>query len=256
MRSSFYFLPFTQKCFETPDGTPLPVDFFDTKSWSDLNISPVARYLEEDGMEGERREEREDAQVAEDRVGGLGPAMGEGMTLGDSEAGVEERDGEVPFPEQSGQGRKSVEISRKSLDMSRKEGKDTVEEGKKDDAQIAEYLQRTLRRVETFHAELSSLYDPALAHLYPPLCILTSQRTPTVRGVITPSYSAIPDNPYDQLLFAAGDGIVLFDSAKELPGGEDRWMKHLTAVEESVHGHVSLLGDLDAVRRCLVRLYG
>ena len=103
---------------------------------------------------------------------------------------------------------------------------------------------------------MTSLYDPSRATSYPPMCILTSQKTATVRGVISPSYESIPVEPYDHLLFGAGDGIVLYESAKRLPGGPDRWNRHLVGVEESQHGHVSLLGDLDGIRRCLGKLYG
>ena len=45
MRSSFYFLPQTGLCFETPEGAPLPVDFYDPHSWSTYNLSPVTAGL-------------------------------------------------------------------------------------------------------------------------------------------------------------------------------------------------------------------
>lgn len=87
------------------------------------------------------------------------------------------------------------------------------------------------------------------------MCILSSQKTPTVRGVITDSYETIKGGDYSQLLFDKGDGIVSYVSATELPGGKDKWMKHVVGIEESSHGHVSLLGDLSTVRKCLEKLY-
>lgn len=53
----------------------------------------------------------------------------------------------------------------------------------------------------------------------------------------------------------AGDGIVLYSSASSLPGGPDRWNKHLKGVVESSFGHVSLVGDVENIRKCLVELY-
>lgn len=85
------------------------------------------------------------------------------------------------------------------------------------------------------------------------MTILTSHKTPTVRGVITDSYQTIPDDDYSRLLFGAGDGIVLYDSATELPG---LWGNHLKGIVESKMGHVSLLGDLEAVKKSLKGLEG
>lgn len=266
MRSSYYFLPLDHACFETPDGTPLPVDFYDTKSWSDLNLSPVAGYLFDEGKERQRRENREEAERAEDVVGVSGvmePSLG-------GEDDSDGREDEVALPEvqeeMEGPPRRPKHPGRTV----------TALELKTEDKQIAAYLAKTLERVKNvrcpftssfeppltkhpdpqFHAELTSFYDPAKAASYPPMVMLTSRKTPTVRGVITPSYDAIAPHFYDHLLYGEGDGIVLYDSAKSLPGGEDRWNRHLVGVEESTHGHVSLLGDLDAVRRCLAKLYG
>ena len=67
----------------------------------------------------------------------------------------------------------------------------------------------------------------------------------------------------------SGDGIVLYESASRLPGdpelegrkrtgdpANDRWHAHLRGVVETNHGHVGMLGDLDAVRKCFELLYG
>lgn len=113
------------------------------------------------------------------------------------------------------------------------------------------------------------MYDPSKAHLYPPLAVLTSSKTPTVRGVLVSSREAIVKEGYERLLWAEGDGIVLHQSAIRLPGDpevegrertgrpeDDKWMVHLQGVVETSHGHVGLLGDLDGVRKGLELLYG
>lgn len=62
---------------------------------------------------------------------------------------------------------------------------------------------------------------------------------------------------------------MLYESASRLPGdpelegrkrtgdpANDRWHAHLRGVVETNHGHVGMLGDLDAVRKCFELLYG
>ncbi|KAM0749622.1 hypothetical protein T439DRAFT_314947 [Meredithblackwellia eburnea MCA 4105] len=130
------------------------------------------------------------------------------------------------------------------------------------DKENMEYLARNLARAKEFRRQLVDLYDPSKAIDYPPLCILASQKTATVRGVLASSYETIHSNMYEQLLFGAGDGIVCYDSARSLPGPVATpcntpvgWNSHLKGVVESNFGHVSLLGDLQAVGKCLEKLW-
>lgn len=107
-----------------------------------------------------------------------------------------------------------------------------------------------------FNEALLSLYNPRLTTSYPPIAIITSRKTPTVRGVqLSTETSTIRSaaETYEHLLFGEGDGIVTFQSARTLPG---QWNNHLRGVEESGFGHVSLLGDLDTVRKALELVEG
>lgn len=261
MRSSFYFLPLSSQCFETPNGEELPVDFFSPQAWSDYNISPVASALLDPEGEAKQRRRLQNRLEAQ-RASEGGDMLEPNLAAHDGEEDDEEIevDGEEE-PETAGTGTKTPPPSPPNG------------MGSSSDEAIKSYLSTTLQRVQKvrspfvalsfvadgssqFHAELTDLYDPAKSHLYPPMVVLTSQKTPTVRGVLSPTYDAIKTGHYEHLLFGEGDGIVLYDSARELPGGEGRWMRHLKGVEESSHGHVSLLGDLGGVRRCLEKLYG
>ncbi|KAI5481214.1 hypothetical protein MNV49_005649 [Pseudohyphozyma bogoriensis] len=235
MRSTFYFLPSTGKCFETPDGTELPIDFFDPQTWSDHNLSPVTGHLFDPDSKEKERQRRENRLEAQKAAGGGGLEP----NLANEGVGV---DGSAIASE--------VEEVVQEGEATSKDEREPVPASS--DKVIGAYLKKTLNRVEKFHQEILDGYDPSKQHLYPPMCILTSQRTPTVRGVMTTSYDSIKDENYDHLLFGPGDGIVLYESAKSLPG---RWQNGLVGVEESVHGHVSLLGDLDGVRRCMARLH-
>jgi hypothetical protein len=120
-----------------------------------------------------------------------------------------------------------------------------------DDSDIAAYLQRTLDRVQRFHADLTSLYDPAKAHLYPALGLIASNATPTVRGVRVDTEDDIAAGDFSRLLFDHGDGIVLHSSATALP---TPWRAHLRTTEMSSFGHVSLLSDLATVDRALEKI--
>jgi hypothetical protein len=80
---------------------------------------------------------------------------------------------------------------------------------------------------------------------------LTNSKIPTVRGVQVKSRKTIPTEKYDSLLYAEGDGIVTYDSARTLPG---EWGKQLKGVVETNHGHVAMLSDIAAVRKAIALL--
>ncbi|RMD42983.1 hypothetical protein DV735_g2107, partial [Chaetothyriales sp. CBS 134920] len=89
------------------------------------------------------------------------------------------------------------------------------------------------------------------ANQYPPHAILFGKTVPTVYGVRVASREAIlHSDAFDDLAFAAGDGVVLA-SAAQLPPGY-RCVRDGRV--ESDRGHVGLLGDLEAVGRCLAAL--
>ncbi|SGY12059.1 BQ5605_C011g06374 [Microbotryum silenes-dioicae] len=119
------------------------------------------------------------------------------------------------------------------------------------DADISEYLERTLERVKKFYHDIDTLFDPAKIDLYPKIALITSRKTATARGIVTDSYDTIASTPYTRLLFGEGDGIVTYESASSLPGP---WNDLVKGVVESNFGHVSLLADIDAVARCFEAL--
>ncbi|GAA5979250.1 hypothetical protein JCM11641_001973 [Rhodosporidiobolus odoratus] len=164
---------------------------------------------------------------------------------------------------EGGGGKGGVEVVSRQL---REEEERLARQAKEEDT-VRRYLERSLGRAEQFHHSLQANYRPSLSAHYPPIAILSSRSTPTVRGVLSTSASTIITEGYDRLLWGEGDGIVLFETATRLPGdpevwggkrGRDhgKWQEHLKGVVESQNGHVSLLGDLDGVRKCLELLYG
>lgn len=114
-----------------------------------------------------------------------------------------------------------------------------------------EYLTRTLASVLAFKAALSHKPDIQAANAYPPAAVLFAKNTPTVYGAFVESREAIKyDDAFDELAFAAGDGVVLA-SAAQLPNGY-RCVRNGRV--ESERGHVGLLGDIEGVGKCLLAI--
>ncbi|KAI9924079.1 hypothetical protein ASPWEDRAFT_109410 [Aspergillus wentii DTO 134E9] len=110
------------------------------------------------------------------------------------------------------------------------------------------YLERTLAEVYRFKQELA--YNPIhqSENRYPPCAVLYGKSVPTVYGARVWSREQIKhQDAYDDLAFAAGDGVCLA-SAAMLPSGY-RIIKD--GLVKSDRGHVGLLGDLEGVGQCL-----
>ena len=110
------------------------------------------------------------------------------------------------------------------------------------------YLTRMLAEVLAFKRAL--VYRPEMQkqNLYPPLALMFGDTVPTVYGARVSSKEAIKyTDAFDDLTFAAGDGVVLA-SAAQLPDGY-RCVKGGRV--KSDRGHVGLLGDLEGVGQAL-----
>ena len=114
-------------------------------------------------------------------------------------------------------------------------------------SQAIPYLERTLADAKAFRQGLQ--FRPELKERYPPMVVLYSKTTPTVRAAKVDGREGIkmPD-VYDELVFGAGDGVCLARAAM-LPEGYRCVRK--VAVDR---GHVSLLGELEGVGRCVEAL--
>ncbi|GAA5891620.1 hypothetical protein JCM8208_007344 [Rhodotorula glutinis] len=261
-------------CFETPRGEPIPVDFFDPQTWATYALNNVPA-----GMDFERPYLRPQtgSNGAGDGDDGMREHGSNPLSAFGAPGNLGERSSAFPGVDLAGNVEEAVERVTEQLGeaWAQENDADASEETMRLRRQAREvdtvrrYLARTLERAREFQDDLIRLYDPAKAHLYPPLAILTSHKTPTVRGVLVTSRDHIVSEGYERLLWAEGDGIVLHESAIRLPGDpevegrartgrpeDDKWMVHLQGVVETTHGHVGLLGDLDGVRQGMQLLYG
>lgn len=113
------------------------------------------------------------------------------------------------------------------------------------------YLGRTLAEVRQFKEELAFNPTHQSENRYPPFAVLFGKSVPTVYGARVWSREQIKyQDAYDDLAFAAGDGVCLA-SAAMLPQG---YRIIRDGLVKSDRGHVGLLGDLDGVGRCLKAL--
>jgi pimeloyl-ACP methyl ester carboxylesterase len=115
-----------------------------------------------------------------------------------------------------------------------------------------EYLKRTLPQVKRFREELAHNVAYQSQNLYPPLTVIYGKTEPTVCGARVRGRDGIAQtDAYDDLVFASGDGVVLAKAA-QLPEG---YRAARGGVVASERGHVTLLGDLEAVGKCLNALH-
>lgn len=111
------------------------------------------------------------------------------------------------------------------------------------------YLTRTLAQTLSFKHQLSFSPTHAASNVYPPLSILYSTSVPTVLAARVSSRQAIKCvDAYDDLAFASGDGVCLAKAAM-VPTGYKLVKGGMVRTER---GHVGLLGDLEAVGKCLL----
>ncbi|KAF2433645.1 hypothetical protein EJ08DRAFT_647319 [Tothia fuscella] len=115
-------------------------------------------------------------------------------------------------------------------------------------AKAVEYLKRTLAEVKDFKENLAFIPSHAENNLYPPAAVIYGKSEPTVYGARVSGRVGIKRaDAYDDLAFASGDGVVLARAAM-LPEG---YKAVRGGVVASDRGHITLLGDLEAVGRCL-----
>ncbi|KAL2074766.1 hypothetical protein VTL71DRAFT_8545 [Oculimacula yallundae] len=110
------------------------------------------------------------------------------------------------------------------------------------------YLERTLRETKQFKQELHVNPQHSAANAYPPLALIYGKAIPTCCGAKVDGIDSIPcADVYDNLAFASGDGVCLAKEAMLPEGYKVAYGGRIS----SDRGHVTLLGDLNAVGRAI-----
>jgi hypothetical protein len=262
IRTSFALLPLDGKCFfNKHTKEEYPVDFFDPKSWTECRLSPCL------GPALPRPEQPKDSNLS---VSGLLNAMSQALpTFPSRKFSISKGSS---GPSSSGEASKgATDVVRNAADKVAEGGAEgagmgpQMAQGQSPSTSISsepnpatavtipydkavEYLTRTLAEVKQFKQELDHIPAHTASNSYPPVALIYGKTTPTVYGAKVESREAIPRaDCYDELAFASGDGVVLARAAM-VPEG---YSVVRGGVVSSDRGHITLLGDLEAVGRCL-----
>lgn len=257
LRTSFALLPDDGFCFvNKTTGEEYPVDFFDPKDWAKYCWSPcVGTPL----------------QVTRGRTSTLGtlrdfsgrlPSPLRNRGFSDS-AGHDARPHQINGREMRTDAARTAEVTNdrtlapqmgtlnNNSAATKQQHQQAQMQARHDPQALVRsmaYLTRTLADVKQFRSKTAHLPEHAVENAYPPLAIIYGKEVPTVYAAHVTSREAIARTDcYDNLLFQSGDGVVLAREAM-LPPGYD-------LVKDGRHstdrGHITMLGDLDAVGRAL-----
>ena len=260
MRTSFVLLPEDGKCFiDKETGERYDMDFFDANTWDEYRLSPCIKPPLASGVSEHRK--------------GLISALSEGLTSLPSAKRSSWGFGRDASPDQgqetiSGKARNAVSetadtAANTASEVTNLEGNHPALEPEFGQAynrgsiatactiprdEAIAYLSRTLREVREFKAELAFKPEHESNNVYPPLAYMFAKSTPTVYGARVASREAIKcTEAYDDLAFAAGDGVVLASAA--IPPKGYRCVRN--GKVETDRGHVGLLGDIEGVGKAL-----
>ncbi|KAL9052632.1 MAG: hypothetical protein Q9162_005258 [Coniocarpon cinnabarinum] len=247
IRTSFALLPLNGQCFlnrETKER--FDVDFFDPNQWEEYRWSPcIARPLP--------RNTRPQATSFSSIMGSMSSALPSiNLTSRTRTNSKTKQEGQSSTVSTNPRGQHAI-----SMQMDMREEPSELGEDPETTPSTAvtvpksvavQYLTRALAEVKQFKQELA--YDPEIdsRDVYPPAAVIYGKAVPTVFGAYVKDRESIKyADAYDDLAFASGDGVVLARAA-QLPDG---YKATKGGVVSSNRGHISLLGDLEAVGRCL-----
>ena len=256
MRTSLALLPLDGKCFKNRHTKEeYDIDFFDPKTWEEHCLSPCV------GRSHDPPPNNQGALGAlVDSVTGALPTI---VTPGKEGIFGRKRGASEPSSKMQTTARRIYEMHHEprnqafSPNMSRStdpkllgenpelETSTTVSISKEE---AMDYLRWVLPEIKRFKEELAFDSATEAKGLYPPTAVIYGKSVPTVCGAHVASPERIKGaDAYDDLVFASGDGVVLARAA-QLPDG---YRLAKGGCVSSDRGHISLLGDLEAVGQCL-----
>lgn len=260
VRTSFALLPEDGRCFiQKHTNKRYDLDFFDPRVWDEYHLSPcinppIPQTLKE---KDDRRKSiigaLSETIIATNKRGSW---FGSGSPLPQSSPRMEpaealEEAGQRTRDKALGTGHDNEDTADGMVGPSMKQNSHrpsiatTVTIPK---VLAEEYLDRVLAEVSVFKKNLNFIPSHQENNLYPPHALIFGKTVPTVYGARVANEEAIKyTDAYDDLAFAAGDGVVLA-SAAQLPKGY--WCVKGGRIE-SDRGHVGIMGDLEGIGRCI-----
>lgn len=249
LRTTFVFLPEDGFCFvDKVTNEEYPIDFYKAEEWtkhrlcpsvSDAALAPFAPL------------------TAAKRIGSLGSLLSlpDSLTRGRSSSDpAARRPGQSPHrnkitkdrtlaPQMDASSSATTDKPATRSNSPRKRARKDA-----DRERNLDYLARALADTKRFRAELQ--HQPSLqsANAYPPVAVIYGKEIPTVYAARVSCREAIAcTDAYDDLVFRSGDGVVLAREAMPPPGYEIAKGGRISTDK----GHISLLGDMNAVGRAL-----
>lgn len=246
LRTTFVFLPEDGFCFvDKVTGEEYPVDFFDPNEWVRHRLCPSVG-------------EPQLPPFSPKRNGPLGSLLSLSDSLSfprarsSSDPAAARRLGQAVPPQ-----RKLIKdrTLAPQMDTSASTTEQQMENSQaaspKSDTTRAKnfaYLTRVLAETKRFRAESMHNTSHQAANAYPPIAVIYGKEIPTVYAARVSCREAIASaDAYDDLVFHSGDGVVLAREAMPPPGYEIVRGGRIS----SEKGHISLLGDMNAVGRAL-----
>ena len=260
MRTSFVLLPEDGKCFiDKETGLRHDVDFFDVKTWDEYRLSPCIRPPLAPGVSDHRKSLM---GTLSESLPTLPSSKRSSRTFGRDTSPDRGHDTISNKARNAASETADVAANAASEVANLESGPPSLEPEMgqlynrgsiatactipRDEA--ITYLSRTLHEVRAFKAELAFKPEHESCNVYPPLAYMFAKSTPTVFGARVASRASIKyTDAYDDLAFAAGDGVVLASAA--MPPRGYRCVKN--GKIETDRGHVGLLGDIEGVGKAL-----
>ncbi|ROW12578.1 hypothetical protein VMCG_00235 [Cytospora schulzeri] len=246
LRTTFVFLPEDGFCFvDKHTGEEYPVDFFDPNEWVRHRLCPSVG-------------EPQLPPFSPKRNGPLGSFLSLSDSLSfprarsSSDPAAARRLGQTAPPQRKLMKDRTLAPQMDSSASSTEQQMDNAQAASpKSDITRAKnfaYLTRVLAETKRFRAESKHNPSHQAANAYPPIAVIYGKEIPTVYAARVSCREAIAcADVYDDLVFHSGDGVVLAREAMPPPGYEIARGGRIS----SDKGHISLLGDMNAVGRAL-----
>ncbi|KAK5262272.1 hypothetical protein LTR20_005169 [Exophiala xenobiotica] len=257
LRTSFALLPESGRCFiQKHTNKRYDLDFFDPQVWEDYHLSPCINPPLPPSLRNQNSADRRKSimDVISDNISSSKRSSWFGgqnlQTPGPAqraEAATQQAADKAAEAGRIVEGEGTDEVVGPSMKQS--QHRPTIATTSTIPKHLAEeYLRRTLAETLEFKKQLVFQPSHQEQNLYPPHAYMFGKTVPTVYGARVTDEEAIKyADVFDDLAFAAGDGVVLA-SAAQLPEGY-RCVKGGRV--ESDRGHVGLMGDLEGVGRCI-----
>jgi pimeloyl-ACP methyl ester carboxylesterase len=261
LRTSYVLLPESGRCFiNKTTGERYDFDFFDVKTWEDHYLSPCVSSAPSSTRPDQRKSlldtlsDTLPSLPLTDKRTSMGrradsPAAEPQSSLNDAGDAIKDAAKQSAHDAKETLSPPNARPLEPSMTSSPADPRDSIGTACTiPRAEALAYLERTLQSVRQFKQELAFNSSHQAADLYPPIAVLYGDSVPTVFAARVDSREAIKRaDAYEDLAFAAGDGVVLSKSARP-PEGYRVVKGGLVRTER---GHIGLLGDLEAVGRCL-----